>query len=76
MKAIKATYKNGKITLAEKPPEMGPVDVLVMFPETADDRWQSILAENKPRPAFAKFAQECLEEMAKGKAKPLDVDQL
>jgi hypothetical protein len=34
------------------------------------------LAEDTPRPAFAKFAKECLEKIAKGKAKPLDLDQL
>ncbi len=76
MKAIKAIYKNGKITLSEKPPEPGPMEVLVVFPEPADDPWQGILAETTPRPAFVKFAQECLEEIAKGKAKPLDLDQL
>jgi len=76
MKAAKATYNNGKITLAEAPPEPGPVEVLVVFPEAADDPWHSILAEQTPRPAFAAFAQQCLEDIAKGKAKPLDLDQL
>ena len=76
MKAIKATYKNGKITLSEKPTEAGPMEVLVVFPEASDDPWSSILAETTPRPAFARFAQDCLEDIAKGKAKPLDLDQL
>jgi len=34
------------------------------------------LAEQTPRPAFAEFAKECLEKIAKGKAKPLKLDQL
>jgi hypothetical protein len=76
MKAIKATYKNGKITFSEKPPEQGPVEVLVVFPEATDDPWESILTEQTPRPAFAEFARSCLDEIAKGKAKPLELDQL
>lgn len=76
MKAIKATYMNGKITFSEKPPETGPVEVLVVFPEAADDSWQAILAEQTPRPAFAEFAKQCLDKIAKGKAKPLELDQL
>ena len=28
------------------------------------------------RPQFAKFAKECLEKIAQGKAKPLELDQL
>ena len=76
MKAIKATYKNGKITLSEKPPDAGPVEVLVVFPEVTDDPWESILAEKTVRPAFAEYAKSCLEEIRKGKAKPLDLDQL
>jgi hypothetical protein len=76
MKAIKATYKNGKITLSEKPPEPGPMEVLVVFPEATDDPWESILAETTVRPAFAKLVQQCREDIAKGKAKPLELDQL
>jgi hypothetical protein len=76
MKAVKATYTNGQITFSETPPETGPVDVLVVFPEPADDPWQAILTEQAPRPAFVEFAKECLEKIAKGKAKPLELDQL
>jgi len=76
MKAIKATYENGKVTLAEKPVDPGPMEVLVIFPDATDDPWQEILQERKPRPAFTKFAQKCLEEIAKGKAKPLKLDEL
>jgi len=76
MKAVKATFENGKITLAETPPEPGPMEVLVVFPEASDDPWESILAETTPRPAFVKFARECRDKIAKGKAKPLKFDQL
>ena len=76
MKAVKATYKNGQVTFAENPPEAGPVEVLVVFPEATDDPWAGILAEETPRPAFAEFAKSCLEKIAEGKAKPLELDQL
>jgi hypothetical protein len=76
MKALKGTYEDGKVTLSETPSERGPIEVLVVFPEGSDDPWHSILEETVPRPAFAEFAQECLEKIAKGKAKLLDLDQL
>jgi hypothetical protein len=77
MKAVKATFEDGRqLTFAEAPPERGPVEVLVVFPEAGEDPWQGILAEQTPRPAFAEFAKQCLEKIAKGKAKPLEVDQL
>lgn len=76
MKAIKATYKNGKITLPEKPQEPGPLEVLVVFPEASDDPWQQILCDPTPRPALAQWTKEVEEEIAQGKASPLDPDQL
>lgn len=76
MKAVKATYENGRLTLAETPPETGPVDVLVVFPEHQDDPWQSILIEQSPRSAFTSFADECLEQIKSGQASPLKLDQL
>jgi hypothetical protein len=76
MKAVKATYENGQLTLAEAPPDSGPVEVLVVFPEAGDDPWRSILAEETARPAFAKFAAKCLDEIAHGKAERLELDQL
>ncbi len=76
MKAVKATYENGQLTLAEAAPDSGPVEVLVVFPEAGDDPWQGILAEQTPRPAFTKFAEESLDEIAHGKAERLELDQL
>jgi hypothetical protein len=52
------------------------MEVLVVFPEPADDPWASILAETTMRPAFAKFVEECMEEIAQGKTTPLDPNQL
>jgi len=76
MKAIKAVYEKGRIKLSEKPADEGPLEVLVVFPEPADDPWQAILAEESPRPAFLKFAEECKEQIRQGKTKPLNLDDL
>ncbi len=76
MKAIKATYHKGKVKLAEKPAEPGPVEVLVVFPEPDDDPWEAILKEKKPRPALERLANEVRKEIARGRAKPMDFDQL
>lgn len=76
MKALKATYLNGQITFSEKPPETGPVEVLVVFPEAVDDPWQGILAEQTPRASFVEFANKCLDKIGKGKTRPLRLDEL
>ena len=76
MRAVKGIYKDGKLELSEPAPEKGPVDVLVVFPEAAIDPWQSILEETTPRPGFAKLMEEVLEEIAQGKAQPLNLDDL
>ncbi len=76
MKAVKATYKNGKITLSEKPMDKGPTEVLVVFPEPADDPWDKILNDPTPRPKLMQWIKELEKEIAQGKATPLDLDQL
>jgi ABC-type taurine transport system ATPase subunit len=76
MKAVKAIYENGRIKLAEKPVAAGPVEVLVVFPEQADDPWAAIVNDPTPRPALAKWIKEVKREIAQGKAKPLRLDDL
>ena len=76
MKAVKAIYEKGKIKLSEKPADQGPTEVLVVFPEPADDPWEAILNEQTPRPSFLKFVEECKAEIRQGKAKPLNLDDL
>jgi len=76
MKALKGIYKNGKIELAEKPTERGPMEVVVVFPEPSDDPWQSILNDSRPRPALLRRIKEVRKEIAEGKAKPLKLGQL
>lgn len=76
MNAVKATFENGRLTLIEPPPETGPVDVVVVFPERQDDPWLSILAEESPRSTFTSFADECLEQIRSGQSSPLKLDHL
>lgn len=76
MKAVKAIYEKGKIKLSEKPAEQGPMEVLVVFPEAADDPWEDILNDPSPRPAFARLIQDVKKQIAQGKAKPLDLERL
>ncbi len=77
MKAIQGVYENGQIKLSEPAPisDGEPVNVLVVFPEV-EDPWQKILEDTSPRPALDKYVQECREEIAQGKAVPLDLNQL
>lgn len=76
MRAIKAMYDKGKIKLAEKPAETGPVEVVVVFPENSSDRWDAILNDPTPRPKLLKYVEECKEQIRQGKAKPLNLDDL
>jgi hypothetical protein len=76
MKAVRGTYSKGKIQLKEPAPDSGPVDVLVVFPESSDDSWAAILSEPKVRPSLARFVKKCKADIAAGKAKALDLDQL
>ena len=62
--------------MSEPAPEEGPVEVLVVFPEDGDDAWERIENESTMRPGFAKFMQQCEEDIKQGKATPLDVNQL
>jgi hypothetical protein len=74
VKAVKATFKNGRLKFAEKPPAVGPVEVLVVFPEA--DPWDAILNDPTPRPKLAKLVAKCERAIAKGKTQPLDLDRL
>ena len=76
MKAVKAVYEKGKIKLSEKPKSHGPMEVLVVFPEAADDPWSGILDDPTPRPALAKWVKEVKREIAQGQAKPLHLEEL
>jgi hypothetical protein len=76
MKAVKATYENGRVILSESPPAAGPIEVLVVFPEQTDDPWERILTDGSDRPELSKWIAEVKTEIAQGKARPLSVDDL
>jgi len=76
MKAVRATYENGHITLAESPPSAGPVEVLVVFPDPTEDPWERIHADPSLRPELSKWISEVESEIAQGRALPLRVDDL
>lgn len=66
MKAIKATYCNGQVTLAEPPPQADgdAVEILVIFPNA--DPWQHILDDTRARPALEQMLHEVEKEIAEG----------
>jgi len=77
VKAVRATYENGRVTLAEPPPaSTGPVEVLIVFPEQADDPWQEILGDPSQRPELARWIAEVKEEIKSGRASPLSTESL
>jgi hypothetical protein len=76
IRAVKASYQNGNIELAEKPDGRRPVEVLVVFPETSDDPWEAILVKKTVGVLVAKFAEECLDGIRIGKAKRLKLKNL
>jgi predicted DNA-binding antitoxin AbrB/MazE fold protein len=78
MKAIQAVYENGQIKLSEPVPVFDgeSVKVLVVFPDPAEDPWERILNDPSPRPALDKLVRECQEEIAQGKAAPLNLNEL
>jgi hypothetical protein len=79
MKEVKALYRNGGIEFLDPVPEMapdsGPIEVVVRFPEDTDeDPWKKILDDPTPRPRLLEWIKEVEEEIAQGKAEPLDCD--
>jgi hypothetical protein len=75
MKVIKAVYLKGQISLAEPVDESGPVEVLLVFPNSGSDSWEKILSES-PRVSFLEFVKQVEQETAEGKTEPLDLNKL
>ena len=71
MKAIKATYMDGQITLSELPAFSGPTEVMVVFPDATDDPWHRILDDATPRPTLSARIKDVEAEIREGKARAL-----
>lgn len=77
MKAVKATYENGRVILAEPPPaSTGPVEVLIVFPEPVDDPWHEIINDPCQRPELVRQLAEVRDEIKGGRASLLSTDAL
>ena len=74
MHAVKATIKDGNVTL-ERPVDIkGPVEAIVVVLDP--DPWQALINDPRPRPALSKASNEALEEFLSGQAAPLDAEDL
>jgi hypothetical protein len=76
MKILKAKYETGQVKLMEPAPELGPVDVEVVFLDRDDRRWDKIIRDRGPRPALCAEADQVLEDYRTGKTAPLDPEKL
>jgi hypothetical protein len=76
MKILKAKYENGQVKLTEPAPELGPVDVEVVFLDQDDRRWDEIIRDPAPRQALCAEADRVLEDYRAGKTAPLDPKKL
>ena len=76
MKILKAKYENGQVKLTEPAPELGPVDVEVVFLDRDDRRWDQIIRDPGSRPDLCAEADQVLEDYRAGKTAPLDPEKL
>lgn len=68
MKAVKARFENGQVTLSELPPATTPADVIVFFPEPADDPWEHILMDPNPCAALEQWVKDVDEDNRRKKS--------
>lgn len=76
MKAVRAHFEEGRITLSEPVPDIGPVDVLVVFPDVDDDPWERIIQDPVTRPELARVTDEIRAEISVGLSNPLKLEDL
>jgi ABC-type nitrate/sulfonate/bicarbonate transport system ATPase subunit len=76
MKAIKAKYKNGKVTLSEPPPCDEADEVLVIFQNDAEEPWDRILKDTSRRPKLEREIEKVKRQIARGETKPLRIEDL
>jgi len=61
MKAVKGIYENGSVKLAESLSIEGPLDVLVVFGDEADDGSQAGFSDEKKREILEYFKRRRME---------------
>ncbi|MEI8375258.1 MAG: hypothetical protein WCJ35_20750 [Planctomycetota bacterium] len=74
MQAVKATIKNGNVTLEQPVDIKGPVEAIVIVLDP--DPWNVLVCDPRPRPALLKASNEALEEFLSGQTTLLDPDNL
>ena len=74
MQAIRATIKDGNVTLEQPVDIKGPVEAIVIVLDP--DPWNALLYDPRPRPALAKASNEALQELLSGQTVPLDPEDL
>jgi len=61
MKAVKGVYENGSVKLAESLRLEGPVDVVVVFGDEAEDGSESFLPDEKKKEILEYFRRRRME---------------
>ncbi len=74
MHAVKATIKDGNVTLEQPVDIKGPVEAIVIV--LNPDPWNALICDPRPRPALSIASNEALEEFLSGQAAPLDPENL
>lgn len=74
MQAVKATIKDGNVTLEQPVDIKGPADAIVVVLDP--DPWNDLICDPRPRQALSKASNEALEEFLSGQAAPLDLENL
>jgi len=74
MHAVKATIKDGNVTLEQPVDIKGPVEAIVIVLDP--DPWSALITDPRPRPGLSKASNEALEEFLSGQTLPLEPDNL
>ena len=67
MQAVKATIKDGNVTLEQPVDIKGPVEAIVVVLDP--DPWEALIRDPRPRPALSAASQEALAEFLTGETR-------
>jgi hypothetical protein len=74
MHAVKATIRDGNVTLDQPVDIKGPAEAIVIVLDP--DPWQGLINDPRPRLALSKASNEALEEFLSGNTTPLNLENL